>query len=259
MRKGFVQTTNFRLLHEAQAAVEKRGAREAGIVILKGPYGVGKSELVERWAVDQGAVFVRCKETWTKRALLDELAAKMGLDTRGRNSEVQARIIGRLAVDMAPLVFDEADFLIRSTPSLLEIIRDITDMTGVACFLVGMERFGDTLARYGHIASRVNRVVELQPLTVADVKAACDRLAEVGIAPDLVAQIHEQSAGRMRLVLNAIAAIEQWAQANGWKTVDAAKVKGKALVVEFKPRALGRRPNAELALGAAVGHPGSVQ
>lgn len=251
MKKGFVITDNYRRLHEAQAAVEKRGAREAGIVILKGPYGVGKSELVERWAVDNGAVFVRCKETWTKRALLDELANKMGLDTRGRNSEVQARVIGRLAVDMVPMVFDEADFLVRSTPSLLEIIRDITDMTGVACFLVGMERFGDTLARYGHIASRVNRVVELQPLSVADVKAACERLAEVGIAADLVARIHHETGGRMRLVLNAIANVEQWAAANGWQSVDAAKVQGRALVVEFKARPLGRRVDAALALGAA--------
>jgi len=244
MKRGFVITSNYRRLHEAQLAVEKRGAREAGLVIVRGPFGVGKSELVERWAVDNGAVFVRCKETWTKRALLDELANKMGLDTRGRNSEVQARIIGRLAVEMAPMVFDEADFLIRSTPGLLEVIRDITDMCGSTCFLVGMERFGDTLARYGHIASRVNRVVELLPLSVEDVKASCERLAEVQIAADLVAQIHAESHGRMRLVLNAIANIEQWAGANGWKTVDAAKVKGKALVVEFKARPLGRRPEA---------------
>lgn len=240
MKKGFVITENFKRLAEAQAAVEKRGAREAGIVILKGPYGVGKSELVERWAVDNKAVFVRCKETWTKRALLDELAERMGLDKRGRNSEVQARIIGRLAVDMVPMCFDEADHLVRSTASLLEIIRDITDLTGVSCFLVGMERFGDTLARYGHIASRVNRVVELLPLSLADVKAACARLAEVDIEPDLVAQIHHESQGRMRLVLGAIGNIEQLAAANGWKRVAAEHVKGKALVVEFKGRSLGR-------------------
>lgn len=241
MKKGFVLTENFRRLAEAQAAVEKRGAREAGIVILKGPYGVGKSELVERWAVDNKAVFVRCKETWTKRALLDELADRMGLDKRGRNSEVQARIIGRLAVDMSPMVFDEADFLVRSTPSLLEIIRDITDLTGCSCFLVGMERFGDTLARYGHIASRVNRVVELLPLSLADVQAACTRLSEVEIEPALVAQIHTESQGRMRLVLGAISTIEQLAATNGWKKVGTEHVKGRALVVEFKGRSLGRR------------------
>lgn len=234
MKKGFVPTTNYRLLAEAQRQVERRGAAEAGIVIIRGPYGVGKSQIVERWAIDNRAIFVRCKETWTKRALLDELAERMGLDNRGRNSEVQGRIIGRLAVDMLTLVFDEADHLIRSTPALLECIRDITDTCGIACFLVGMERFGDKLGRYGHIASRVARIVDFQPLPLEDVATACARLSEVPLAPEVVAQVHAQSHGRMRLVLNAIANLEQWAAANGWTEVRADQVKGKALCVEFK-------------------------
>lgn len=240
MKKGFVITENFKRLNDAQKAVERRGAAEAGIVIIRGPYGVGKSEIVERWAVDNRAVFVRCKETWTKRALLDEVAQALGLDTRGRNSEVQSRIIGRLAVDMVPLVFDEADFLVRSTPALLECIRDITDVTGVPAYLVGMERFGDRLARYGHIASRVNRIVEFAPLSLADVNTACEKLCEVALHPDVVAQLHEQTHGRMRLVLGAISNLEQWAAANGWKRIEPAHVKGKALCVEFKPGSVGK-------------------
>lgn len=239
MKKGFVPTANFRLMAEAQRQVERRGAAEAGIVIIRGAYGVGKSQIVERWAVDNRAIFVRCKEVWTKRALLDELAERMGLDTRGRNSEVQARIIGRLAVDMLPMVFDEADHLIRSNAALLETIRDITDTCGVPCFLVGMERFGDKLGRYGHIASRVARIVDFQPLPLEDVAAACAKLCEVTLAPEVVAAMHQQSHGRMRLVLNAIANLEQWAAANGWKDVRAEHIKGKALCVEFKPGRAG--------------------
>lgn len=245
MKRGFVITQNYRRLMEAQAAVERRGAREAGLVVVRGAFGVGKSELVERWSVDNGAIFVRCKETWTRRALLDELANKMGQDTRGRNSEVQARIIGRLAVTMVPIVLDEADFLIRSTAALLEVVRDISDMCGCAVYLVGMERFADNLARYGHIASRVNRVVELTPAVIDDVKAACERLSDVAIEPDLVERIHVESQGRMRLVLNALAMVEQYAQANGWKKVGAAQVAGKPLVVEFRGRQLGRRTGGE--------------
>ena len=240
MRKGFVPTRNFRLMTEAQNQVERRGAAEAGMVIIKGPYGVGKSKIVERWAVDNRAIFVRCMETWTKRALLDCLADQMGLDNRGRNSEVQARIIGRLAVDMRTLVFDEADHLIRSTPALLECIRDITDTCGVACFLVGMEKFGDKLGRHGHIASRVARIVDFQPLPLEDVQAACTKLCEVPLAPEVVQLMATQSQGRMRLVLNAIANLEQWAGANGWAEVKAEHVKGKALCVEFKPGTAGK-------------------
>jgi DNA transposition AAA+ family ATPase len=239
MKKGFVHTENYKRLVQAQQEVERRGAQEAGLVIIKGQYGVGKSEIVERWAVDNGAVFVRAKETWTKRALIDELAERLDVDTRGRNSEVQARVIGRLAIHARPMVFDEADFLVRgagskSSPALLECVRDITDVTGVACFLVGMEEFASKVARHGHIASRVNRIVEFQPLTLADVTSTCAKLADVKIRPDVVEAIHLQSAGKMRLALNAISNIEQLAAANGLAEVGAEHIKGKPLCVEFK-------------------------
>lgn len=255
MKKGFVHTENFKRLTEAHNLVMRRGAREAGLVIIQGQYGVGKSELCERWAVEHGAIFVRCKQTWTVRALLDEIADKMGVAKGGRNSEVQARIIGKLAVQMVPLMLDEADHLIRSTASLLEVVRDITDITGTSCFLVGMERFGYNLARYEHIASRVARVIDFQPITVADVRAAVDAKAALGDAHDspklpmddsAIQLIHEQCKGRMRLLLNAIANIEGWAAANGWKKVTAAELKGRSLCVEFTGKTLGRQ-RAEVA------------
>lgn len=241
MKKGFVKTENFRRLVEAQKQVERRGAREAGLIIIKGRYGIGKSELTERWAADNGAVFVRAKETWTKRALLDEIADCMGVSKTGRNQEVQARIIGKLAVSMASLMVDEADFLVRSTASLLEVVRDITDLTGTMCFLVGMEHFPQKVARYGHIASRVARVVELQPLSLADVKATVAQKAEVQMDDALQEEILKQSEGRMRLALNAIANIEQWAQANSWTKVTRELVKDKPLCTEFMGVALGKR------------------
>lgn len=59
MKKGFVQTANFRLLKEAEKIVARRGAREAGLVLIQGVYGIGKSELTERWASENGHVFIR--------------------------------------------------------------------------------------------------------------------------------------------------------------------------------------------------------
>ncbi len=250
MKKGFVQTENFRRLKDAEKLVAKRGAREAGLVIIKGVYGVGKSELTERWAADSGYVFVRAKETWTKRALLDELADAMGLAKTGRNQEVQSRIITKIGIEMVPIIVDEADHLVRSTASLLEVLRDVTDVTGTMCFLVGMEHFPMKVARYGHIASRVAKVVEFEPLSVADVKATVAAKAVIGAdatgAPlpmddALIAEIHRQCNGRMRLVLNAIANIEQWSEANGWKKVSIDLVKGKSLCTEFNGQQLGRR------------------
>lgn len=243
MKKGFVKTENYRRLAEAEKLVARRGAREAGLVLIRGKYGIGKSELTERWAAESGAVFVRAKATWTKRAMLDELADLMGLSKTGRNQEVQARIIGKLAVAMVPIIIDEADFMVGSTATLLEVIRDITDMTGIMCFLVGMEFFPQKVARFGHIASRVARLVDLQTLSAADIKSTVSAKAEVPIADDVLPLLAQQCDGRMRLLLGAITTIEQLAQANGWTTVTAEQLAGRTLCTEFTGTALGRRNN----------------
>ncbi|GAP38982.1 ATP-binding protein [Piscinibacter sakaiensis] len=240
MKRGFVPTENYRRLKEAETIVAKRGAREAGLVLVRGVYGIGKSELTERWAADSGYVFVRAKETWTTRAMLDELAERMGLSKKGRNQEVQARIIQRIAIDMVPIIIDEADFLVRGSGSLLEVIRDITDLTGTMCFLVGMEHFAIKVDRLAHIRSRVARVVDFHPLSLADVQATITAKSEVPMAADMAEEILRQAQGRMRLVLNAIASIELWAKTNGWKEVTRAHIAGKPLCVEFTGVQLGR-------------------
>ena len=234
MKKGFVPTQNYKRLKEAEKLVARRGAREAGLVLVRGVYGIGKSELTERWAADSGYVFVRAKETWTKRTVLEEIGAKMGLATDGRLSDLQNRIIAQLAVSMVPIIIDEADHLVdRHSAAKLEVIRDMTDLTGIMCFLVGMEGFPVMVARYGHIASRVAKVVELEPLNLEDVRATVTAKSEVEMSAEVVQGLFQQSRGRMRLVLSAIANIEQWAAANSWQRVDAEHIKGRALVAEF--------------------------
>ncbi len=234
MKKGFVQTQNFRLLKEAEKIVARRGAIEAGLVLIQGVYGIGKSELTERWASESGHVFIRSQKVWTCRALLEEVAANLGLSVRGSAKDVQNRITQHLAVSMQALIFDEADYLAdMRNASKLETIRDISDVTGTMVFLVGMENFPAVVQRYEHIASRVARIVQLQPLTLVDVQMTCKAKSDVALSPALVEQIHRDSKGRMRHVLNAIANIEVWAEANSWGEVDVSHIKGRALCADF--------------------------
>ncbi|HSW16668.1 MAG TPA: hypothetical protein VLJ86_05540, partial [Ramlibacter sp.] len=112
-----------------------------------------------------------------------------------------------------------------------------------------MDRFGQKVARYEHIASRVAKVVDFHLLSLADVKAAVTAKASLGDSHDapalpmedaVIAAIADQCKGRMRLLLNAVANIEQWAQANSWKKITGEHIKGKQLCVEFNGKTLGR-------------------
>lgn len=236
MKKAFVQNSNYVSFVEATKAVEQRGAREASILLVTGPAGLGKSETVDRFAMDTNAIYLRAKETWTKRGLLTEMADTLKVSNSGRNQEVQARIIGHIAARQAPIVIDEAEFTVRTTASMLECVRDISDLTEVMVILVGMETIESRIARYPQISSRVAKVVHFHPLTEQDVKLATLQLAEVKIGDDLVVELHRQSEGRMRLIMNGIASIERLAKANGLSEVRAEHVKDIVLCHDWRGR-----------------------
>ena len=90
------------------------------------------------------------------------------------------------------------------------------------------------------VATRVAKVVQLQPISLEDVKATVASKAEVEIADDVLPEMLRQAEGRMRLLLNAIANIEAWADANGWDKVTLEHIKGRPLCPEFTGKPLGR-------------------
>lgn len=83
MRQGFVKTENYARFIAGVKAVEERGAAEAGMMLVHGQPGLGKSHIVYRWAEEAGAVFLRANVDWTPKYCLIELSKALNLDTRG--------------------------------------------------------------------------------------------------------------------------------------------------------------------------------
>lgn len=235
MKTGFVRTQNYQALLSTLTQMEQRGAREASLVLVVGEPGLGKSAAVGRVVIDRGAAMFRCKSTWTKRAMLDEMADLFKLDKRGRNTEVQGRIIQHLAKAQTTLVFDEVQHLIGSTASMLECVRDITDMTEVLTLLVaGSGDVENRLNRYPQIASRIGATVQFATLTEADFAAVVKQVTDIQIERELLARLYIDSVGKVRLVLNGLATIERVARANGGEVATAAMLAGVPLCAEWQ-------------------------
>lgn len=244
MKKGFVQNSNYARFLQTVKATEQRGAREASMMLVTGPAGLGKSATVDRWAVDSSALYLRGKETWTKRALLIELADLLRIPSNATNHALQAKIIGAVGVRQTPIIIDEAEHTVRSSAAILECIRDISDLTETLVVLVGMESIESMIARYPQISGRIAAVARFEALTVQDVQMACKSLAEVSIDADLVKELHRQSGGKMRLVMNGIATIERLAKTNSLPAATFAAMGAEELCIEWqarRPRAGGAR------------------
>lgn len=237
MKKTFVKTiSNYERFRTGISAVEARGAAEASMLLVTGEAGYGKSQTVDHWAVQSGAVYLRAKVEWTPHYFMTELAETLKLDARGRAKDLFGRIAGTVGGQQIPLVIDEAEHCLRDGAQVLEAVRDLSDLTEVMVILVGMEQVQAKIARYAQISSRIAKVVTFQPATPEDVAEFCKHLAEVEISADLVAEIHRQSAGRVREILNAIATCERSAKRNGAAKVGLAEMAGQVLTHDWQAR-----------------------
>jgi Cdc6-like AAA superfamily ATPase len=237
MKHGFVRTKNYTLLLETIARMETRGAREASLILVTGEPALGKTAAVQRVSVDRAAAVFRCKATWGKRALLDEMADEFRVDKRGRNQEVQQRLIKHLAATQTPLIFDEVQHIIGATAATLECVRDITDATEVLCILVaGTADVENRLARFPQIASRIGAVVQFTPLNEADFVGVVKQCAEMEIDKELLGRLYAESGGKARLVLNGLATIERVAAANGAQKATAQMLAGVPLCADWNSR-----------------------
>ncbi|MGD9611181.1 MAG: AAA family ATPase [Desulfovibrionaceae bacterium] len=236
MRKQFVKTENYSRFTAGIAAVEQRGAAEAGMMLVHGAPGFGKSHIVGHWATEVGAVFLRANVDWTPKYCLVELAKVLRVDPSGTAQQLFSRLLERVVETQTPIVIDEAEFTLHQNAAALEKVRDLSDRAEVTVVLIGMERIQQSIARHRQLSSRIAQVVEFVPSTVADVAQACKQLSDVAMTPALVAEVHRISGGRMREVLNVIAAIERLAQLNGLDSVDVSDLEGVALSHDWQSR-----------------------
>ncbi len=238
MKKQLVKTENYGRFVAAVRAVEQRGAAEAGMLLLHGLPGLGKSHTADRWAVETGAVFLRAKVDWTPRYFLRDLAATLRtVDASGTSQALFTRLLDHLVRTQQPLVIDEAEFCLANGAQVLEKIRDISDYAEITVVLIGMERIQRMLTRHGQIYSRIAQAVEFLPATVGDVAYACNLLSDVPMTEAMCAEVHRLSGGRMREVLNIVANVERIALESGLARADVANFQGVPLSYDWTSRA----------------------
>lgn len=234
MKPVFVKTNNYERFQKGLAAVEGRGAAESSLLLVTGEAGYGKSETVDQWAIQAGAAYLRAKTDWTPRYFFTELAENLKVDPSGKSKDVFARVSGYIGRNQTPIVIDEVDHCLRDNARVLEAVRDLSDLTEVVVVLVGMEKVQAKISKHLQISSRIAHVVIFGPATIDDVIMTCAQKCEVKVANDLAAEIHRQSKGRMREIMNAIAMIEREANLNGLQEISLKNLAGRQLTLDWQ-------------------------
>lgn len=254
MRNIFVETSNVKRFLGALSGLEARGAEEACLIVVDGAPGLGKTTTLKHWVAQNGCVYLRAKKEWTPSWLLNELLDTLRVHPPHAFQKKYAKAIEELALRQSAatmerrpfgLVIDEADH-VSSKSSILETIRDISDMIELPTVLVGMGRVNDNLARFPQVASRVSQKVRFEKATFEDVRALIDARAEIKVADCLANFVLKVSGGYNREVLEAIANIERFGLRfdAGTEGVTMADMAGQVLVNDRRSSQPIRVPEA---------------
>lgn len=222
MKTRFVTTTNVLTLERAMAALKKRGANEACLVVVDGVAGLGKTTSLSRFAVNNQAIYLRAKKEWRPSWMMNELLQEMRQQPphsfekkyeMALKSLVQRQAATLHSGNTFALIIDEADH-ISSNARIMETIRDLSDMVEMPVILVGMGKIRNNLIRFPQIASRISQYVNFHPATIDDVRKFFDEICEVPVADDLVGFVHQVTGGMNREIKEAMAIIERFGRRN---------------------------------------------
>lgn len=232
-------TQNFQQFLASLLRVNRRGAAEAGWLLVLGEPGLGKSRALSFYAVQQNAVFLRAKAAWTVNWMLRELVTEIGEQPALRSEALLDQAIKFFAMNPErALVIDEVDHAMHDL-RVLESVRDLSDMTEITVVIGGMQGVERKLKRHAHIYSRIADVCRFSPANIADTQAIFRALCEVEVADAVVAEAHRATGGYTREILNSIVEIERLAKRNRIDCVTPEHLKGVRLTNDGRQTARG--------------------
>lgn len=202
-----------RCMASLQRAIE-RPIHLPGMVVFHGPSGFGKSTAAAYVRNKLDAIYVECKSTWTKKALLTEILFEMGIAPEKTIYAMFNQICEYLGSTGRALIIDEMDHLVDK--KAVEIIRDIYEGSQAPILLIGEEQLPAKLERWERFHGRILDWTAATAVTLEDVahlaRLYCPKLQ---IDENLLLQIHKLAQGSVRRVCVNLARIQEEANKGG--------------------------------------------
>jgi DNA transposition AAA+ family ATPase len=213
MKHRFISTTNFINCLEAMRELARLPRDMEKMGLFYGNAGRGKSLIIEKLAIDEGAALVRTLGSWTPKQMMIDICEALEIEDTGTTSTLQHRIIDELTLSKRILIVDEVDTLfMNGKKQLLLMLRDIHDMAKTPIILTGMEQCDKMFKRDTHYYERFSRKVKMGDTTEHDIKQLCLN-SDVEIEDDLIKHFYSKY-GNFRPVKVLLTALEEYCENN---------------------------------------------
>lgn len=217
--------------------LQSRGDGVPGMGCFYGFSGLGKSMAASFCCNSTRAIHVQMKSVWTHKKLCEAILDELGLPSRGTAADMVDRIAEALAADGLPLLIDEADFLVRK--NMIEIVRDLYEMSETPVILIGEELLPQKLKRWERVHGRIRSWVSAELADDRDFELLRQiRAPGIEIEPALAAAIKKASSGSARRLVVNLDEVEEISRRIGRTTVGLSDWGGQPLYTGEAP--LGR-------------------
>ncbi|MER2539320.1 MAG: ATP-binding protein [Azonexus sp.] len=239
MKHHFVRTENYKRLLDGVAFMEGRGSLTTPLCLLHGEPAVGKTRNVSKVGPDMPAVFIRGHVGMNLDGLIWSVSQGLGIKHCSNRSAEMAQQIAALQRDGTKLIFDEAQFGLSmkhaGKPAAgIEYLRHIAESGNTYAILICHQSEVAGFSESKHIRTRIGHRIEMFDATPADTAAFVHELCEVAVDDEVPAIVHKQTHGKVRLIENAIATLEQIARMKGVTRLVGADVAKTRLVVDHE-------------------------
>lgn len=225
MKKVFATHKNVSRFLGGLEAIETPINGRIGMGLFFGPPGTGKTETAQHFADQRDLPYVRATDITSRRSLLSAIVGELGAAPMFRSDDLFRQAIDHLLEQPVPLIIDEIDYLVRG--GMVEVLRDLNDMTNVPIILIGMQHADKKLRRFAHFFDRITAVVKFELLDIDDVRQMASQLCDVAIDDSGCQFIHQHSQGKLRRITMWFARAEKIARVNKLETVGMQHLDGR--------------------------------
>jgi hypothetical protein len=218
-------TKNVMRFHAGMEAVDGSQSGRIGNVLVEGDFGTGKTECAQKYAADNVVPYIRATDIMTRRSLLSAIVGELGEAPRFRTDDLFGQALDQLLERPRPLIVDEVEYLIKD--GMVEVLRDINDITNCPVVMIGMHQISKKLQRFRHLFDRFSAVVRFAPFDLDDIRSLTRQICEVPVDDAGVQFIFEQGQGRFRKTTDWFKEAEKLAKVNGLEVVTAQHLRAK--------------------------------
>jgi DNA transposition AAA+ family ATPase len=234
MRHKTVKTKDVRNFQQALDDLLDRPEGTEGMGVLWGPPGTGKSTSLAYFTNAYDGIFIRALTCSTVTSLLGDICTALGWVSSNPNKRRMLRkadmvefIIRKLTRGESgepdplprPIFVDEADYCFRQF-ELMDILRDIYDLSGCPVIFVGMEDIARKIKEQGRFARRITQWIEYKGLDLEDTIQVSSEVCDIELSRELIEYVHKETSGNIGRQIIALTRIERHARATNKTLID---------------------------------------